>query len=135
MQDGIEGHVGPAEEEHAERGVLRGASLGAPNRNSLCLPAVMRFNLEAAASHYARLASLFSASAGEMPQAEAAARSLTDVESLIGRIGIACGLRNHGVPRESLGPLSAKAFEDSCHKTNIRACTQSDLLRLYEESW
>ena len=37
--------------------------------------------------------------------------------------------------RESLARLSAKAFEDSCHKTNIRPCTQADLLRLYEESW
>jgi 4-hydroxybutyrate dehydrogenase len=101
--------------------------------NALCLPAVMRFNLEPAQSHYARLASLFGVPA--MPEKDAAARSVAEVESLIGRIGIVSGLRNHGVPRESLGPLSVKAFEDSCHKTNIRACTQNDLLRLYEESW
>ena len=103
--------------------------------NALCLPAVMRFNLEAAAGHYARLASLFGVPVRGMPEKDAAARSVAEVEALIERIGIARGLRNHGVPRESLGPLSVKAFEDSCHKTNIRACTQSDLLRLYEESW
>jgi alcohol dehydrogenase class IV len=103
--------------------------------NALCLPAVMRFNLEAAAGHYARLASLFGVPVRGMPEKDAAARSVAEVEALIERIGIARGLRNHGVPRESLGPLSVKAFEDSCHRTNIRACTQDDLLRLYEESW
>jgi alcohol dehydrogenase class IV len=103
--------------------------------NALCLPAVMRFNVEPASIHYARLATLFDARAGMMARAEAAARSVEEVESMIARIGITRGLRNHGVPRESLGPLSAKAFEDSCHKTNIRPCTPGDLMRLYEESW
>jgi alcohol dehydrogenase class IV len=70
-----------------------------------------------------------------MTKEEAAARSVQEVESMIERLGITRGLRHHGVPQESLGPLSVKAFEDSCHRTNIRPCTQSDLLRLYEESW
>lgn len=103
--------------------------------NALCLPAVMRFNLEAAESHYARLAALFGVPVHQMTQREAASRSVNEVESMIVRIGIARGLRHHGVPREILGPLSQKAFEDSCHRTNVRPCTQSDLLRLYEESW
>jgi alcohol dehydrogenase class IV len=103
--------------------------------NALCLPAVMRFNQELAASHYARLASLFGAPMHQMTKEEAAARSVQEVESMIERLGIARGLRHHGVPKESLGPLSQKAFEDSCHHTNIRPCTQSDLLALYEESW
>ena len=96
--------------------------------NALCLPAVMRFNLEPAAAHYARLAALFGAPAE-------AARGVAEVAGMIERIGIARGLRRHGVPRESLPGLSAKAFEDSCHRTNIRPCTEQDLLRLYEESW
>jgi alcohol dehydrogenase class IV len=103
--------------------------------NALCLPAVMRFNLEVAASHYARLAALFGVPVPQMTEKEAAARSVQEVESMIARLGITPGLRHHGVPKESLGPLSQKAFEDSCHRTNIRPCTQSDLLRLYEESW
>jgi alcohol dehydrogenase class IV len=95
----------------------------------------MRFNQEAAASHYARLATLFGVPAYGMSEKEAAARSVQEVESMIARLGITRGLRHHGVPQESLGPLSLKAFEDSCHRTNIRPCTQRDLLRLYEESW
>ena len=103
--------------------------------NALCLPAVMRFNLEMAATHYARLAAMFGVPAHELAEKEEAARSVQEVEAMIERIGITRGLRHHGVPKESLGPLSLKAFEDSCHKTNIRPCAESDLLRLYEESW
>jgi alcohol dehydrogenase class IV len=95
----------------------------------------MRFNLEDAATHYARLASLFGVPVHQMTEKEAAARSVLEVESMIERLGITHGLRHHGVPQESLGILSLKAFEDSCHRTNIRPCTQSDLIRLYKESW
>ena len=103
--------------------------------NALCLPAVMRFNLKEAERHYARLAALFGVPVDEMTPKEAAAKSVTEVKSLIERIGIARGLRHHGVPQEMLGPLSLKAFDDSCHRTNIRPCTQNDLLMLYQESW
>jgi alcohol dehydrogenase class IV len=103
--------------------------------NALCLPAVMRFNQKEAESHYARLTALFGVPVHNMTPREAAARSVKEVESMIERIGITRGLRHHGVPQESLGPLSLKAFEDSCHKTNIRPCARGDLLRLYEESW
>ena len=103
--------------------------------NALCLPAVMRFNLEAATPHYARLARLYDGAACAAPDREAAAKSIGMVEDMIARLGIERGLRNHGIPRESLETLSRSAFADSCHKTNIRPCTQSDLLTLYQESW
>ncbi len=103
--------------------------------NALCLPAVMRFNLEIASSHYARLAGLFGVPIQQMSEKEAAAKSVEEVEAMVDRLGLVRGLRNHGVPKESLGPLSEKAFEDSCHKTNIRSCTQSDLRMMYEQSW
>jgi alcohol dehydrogenase class IV len=103
--------------------------------NALCLPAVMRFNLDAAAPHYARLAHLYQASAANEPENRAAPQAVQRVEGMIERLGIQRGLRHHGVPRESLERLAASAFADSCHKTNIRPCTQDDLLNLYQESW
>jgi 4-hydroxybutyrate dehydrogenase len=103
--------------------------------NALCLPAVMRFNLEAATPHYARLARIFNGLDHQTPEKEAAAKSVGMVEGMIERLGITRGLRNHGIPRERLEGLSRSAFDDSCHKTNIRPCTQNDLLKLYEESW
>jgi 4-hydroxybutyrate dehydrogenase len=105
--------------------------------NALCLPAVMRFNLGAAAPHYARLAHIFDEANGRngASEREDAARSIEQVEQMIEHLGIKRGLRNHGIPREGLEALSQSAFADSCHKTNIRPCTQGDLFQLYEESW
>ena len=31
--------------------------------------------------------------------------------------------------------LAAKAFQDSCHKTNPRPCSEEDLLALYREAY
>jgi alcohol dehydrogenase class IV len=103
--------------------------------NALCLPAVMRFNLGPADRHYARLAAIYSADACCLPERAAAEKAVSDVESMIESIGIQRGLRNYRVPRESLAALAPKAFADSCHKTNIRSCSEQDLLKLYEESW
>lgn len=103
--------------------------------NALCLPAVMRFNVDAAAPHYARLARLYRDRNAHDSEQREAAEAVRMVEEMIERLGIQRGLRNHGVPRESLPRLSESAFADSCHKTNIRPCTQDDLQRLYEESW
>lgn len=103
--------------------------------NALCLPAVMRFNLGPATPHYARLAGMFGAPVHQMSAEEAAVRAVAELESFLDRLGIVRGLRHHGVPRESLTALAAKAYEDPCHRTNIRPCTQQDLLNLYEQSW
>ena len=103
--------------------------------NALCLPAVMRFNLEAAATHYARLARIYEESHSNEPDIEEAAKAVKMVEAMIERLGIKHGLRNQSVPFESLEGLAMSAFADSCHKTNIRPCTQDDLHTLYRESW
>jgi alcohol dehydrogenase class IV len=103
--------------------------------NALCLPAVMKFNLDAATADYAQLAGMFGVRVCDMTEHDAAEQAISEVEEFIARLGIERGLRNYKVPRESLEPLSHKAFEDSCHKTNVRPCTQADLLRLYDESW
>lgn len=103
--------------------------------NALVLPAVMRFNIEVAASHYARVAGLFGVETRLLSEAEAAAKSVAEVEAFVGRLGIQRGLRNYGVTRESFTTLARKAFDDPCHKTNIRAATEEDLLKMYEASW
>ena len=67
--------------------------------NSLCLPAVMRFT---ARCHRALCAPRGLFGDGSGTPAEAADRSVTQVEAMIARLGITAGLRNHKVPRESL---------------------------------
>ncbi|MEW6234908.1 MAG: iron-containing alcohol dehydrogenase [Candidatus Omnitrophota bacterium] len=103
--------------------------------NAVCLPAVMRFNKEAAAKEYAKTAGLFGFNTFGMPPLEAAERAIEAVTDLNQRIGIPARLRDCGVPEEGLLNLAKKAFLDSCHLTNPRKCTEEDLLALYRESW
>ncbi len=103
--------------------------------NAVCLPAVMRFNREAAAKDYAKVAALFGINTHGMAEIEASDRAVEAVVNLNQRIGIPSRLRDCNIPEASLEALAGKAFEDSCHKTNPRSCTREDLLRLYQESW
>ncbi len=103
--------------------------------NAVVLPSVMRFNLELAAPHYARLAALFGVDIHSMGEDEAAAEAIVQVESLNHRLGLKTKLRECNVPESGLETLAVKAFADACHKTNIRPCTQDDLLAMYRESW
>lgn len=103
--------------------------------NSICLPAVMKFNLEVSAPEYARVARQLGEAIDALSQPEAARRGVEAVEALIDRLGLPKRLRDINIPREALPALSQKAFEDSCHQTNPRPCSREDLLKLYEESW
>lgn len=103
--------------------------------NAVCLPAVMRFNIPAAARHYARAAGLFGVNTFEISEEAAAAKAVEAVVALNARLGLPARLRDCKIPHGGLAALAPKAFADSCHKTNPRPCTEADLLKLYEESW
>jgi 4-hydroxybutyrate dehydrogenase len=103
--------------------------------NAVVLPAVMRFNLNPAAAHYARLAGIFGLNLHAMSELEAATEAVALVAALNARLGLPTRLRDCGVPEAGLEALAGKAFADACHKTNVRPCTQADLLELYRESW
>jgi alcohol dehydrogenase class IV len=95
----------------------------------------MRFNLKDAAPHYARVAGLFGINVYATTEDDAAGEAVKQVEALNQRLGLATRLRDCKVPESGLVKLSEKAFADACHKTNIRPCTQGDLLSMYRESW
>ncbi|MBI1784896.1 iron-containing alcohol dehydrogenase, partial [Candidatus Sumerlaeota bacterium] len=103
--------------------------------NSICLPHVMRFNKKHAAAQYARIAAIFGVGTSGMDGIEAAGHGVDAVAALIQRLKIPMKLRECNIPEEALPKLAKKAFEDSCHKTNPRPCTEADLLNLYREAW
>jgi len=51
------------------------------------------------------------------------------------RVGITFGLSHHGIPEDNLAFLSAEAFEDPCHRSNIIPVTQPDLLSVYQKAY
>ena len=99
--------------------------------NAIMLPLVVRFNGEKDSAQYSRVASALGLDGGEDPAAQVA----DFLDEFNHSLDIRQRLRNLGVPSEALPQLAAKAMEDVCHLTNPRQCTESDMLRLYEEAW
>jgi 4-hydroxybutyrate dehydrogenase len=96
--------------------------------NALVLPAVMAFNAARNPGVYQRVAIAI----GLRDTSDASA--IDAVSSLLRDIGIAPGLRNHGVNESHLAALTEQAFADACHKTNPVPVTRDDLARLYREA-
>lgn len=96
--------------------------------NALCLPAVCAFNAEVAGARLAEVSVLLGG--------EASARGCVEIlKSLRTRIGLPEGLAVAGVPRGNVDKLADLAFQDACHVSNPRPCTQDDLRALYEASF
>ena len=102
--------------------------------NAICLVPVMRFNLEAAARHYATVAHCFGKNTFGMSEREAAEAGIEAVDDLTMCIGIPVNLAQVGVKESDLPKLAADAWKDSCHLTNPRPCAEADLLELYRRA-
>ncbi len=93
--------------------------------NALCLPAVVDFNMSVVADKLNRVRSIF----------DPAGKSCGDaLRALRGRLGLPSGLASEGIGESDIAKLSAKAFEDACHRSNPKACTEADLAALYRAS-
>lgn len=98
--------------------------------NALCLPAVVRFNLEQQdlAPRYAEIARILTGEA----DAERCADALVELRAAV---GLPSGLGEAGVDEGDLDELTDEAFADSCHANNPRPCARQDMRALYEASW
>jgi alcohol dehydrogenase class IV len=103
--------------------------------NAICLVPVMNFNKEVSAAQYARVAQCFRINTFDMPDIEAADKAIEAIADLNRRIGIPKSLAEIGIKEDQLGVLAKKAFEDPCHQSNPRPCTEQDLLMLYKEAF
>jgi len=103
--------------------------------NAICLAPVMKYNKEISAAQYARVAQCFGINTFDMSDIEAAEKAIEAIQDLNKRIGIPKSLREVGIKEDQLEMLAKKAFEDPCHPSNPRACTEQDLLMLYKEAF
>jgi 4-hydroxybutyrate dehydrogenase len=93
--------------------------------NALCLPAVVDFNESAAKEKLERVRLILNRDAKTCGEA---------VRTLRGRVGLPDGLKAEGVTEADIPKLTAKAFEDACHRSNPRPVTSDDLAALYRSS-
>ena len=103
--------------------------------NAICLVPVMKYNKEVSAAQYARVAQCCRVNTSGMTDLEAADKAIEAIADLNRRIGIPKSLSEVGVPEDQLGMLAREAFEDPCHPSNPRPCTEQDLLALYREAF
>jgi alcohol dehydrogenase class IV len=104
--------------------------------NGLLLPFVMRFNLPARVSHFARIAALLGENVASLDEQTAAERSIAAVERLKADIGIPARLRDLGVTREQIPVFAEKAFAvKRILRVNPRPVTASDLQKILESAF
>ena len=103
--------------------------------NAICLAPVMKYNKEVSAAQYARVAQCFGINTFDMSESEAADKAIEAIQDLNKRIGIPKSLGEVGIKEDQLEMLAKKAFEDPCHQSNPRGCTEQDLLMLYKEAF
>lgn len=103
--------------------------------NAICLAPVMKYNKEVSAAQYARVAQCFEINTFNMSDTEAADKAIEAITELNKRIGIPKSLCEVGIKEDQLEMLAKKAFEDPCHASNPRGCTEQDLLMLYKEAF
>ncbi|KPK38365.1 MAG: hypothetical protein AMJ65_12990 [Phycisphaerae bacterium SG8_4] len=103
--------------------------------NAICLVPVMKYNKAVSAARYARVAQCFGINTLGISEIEAADRAIDAIADLNERIAMPKSLDQVGVKMDQLHMLARKAFEDPCHQSNPRPCTERDLLKLYKEAF
>jgi 4-hydroxybutyrate dehydrogenase len=103
--------------------------------NAICLIPVMKFNREACAAKYARVAQCFGIDVCGLSELEAADKAIEAVADLNRRIGIPRTLSEVGVKEKQLSALAKSALADTCHRTNPRPCSEQDFLTLFRQAF
>lgn len=95
--------------------------------NALCLPAVVEFNANAVPDKVLHVGLLLG---GDATAGACKARLMALRES----VGLPSGLAAEGIDEAALEKLSCLAFQDACHQSNPRPCSEAELLALYRAS-
>lgn len=104
--------------------------------NGLLLPFVMRFNMPARISRFARIAALLGEDVAGLTEPAAAERSVAAVERLKADIGIPARLRDLGVTQDQLPQFAEKAFAvKRILRVNPRPVTAADLEGILKSAW
>lgn len=102
--------------------------------NAICLPRVMRFNASRKLGVYRRVGIACGLDVVRVEDDEADDTTIDFVTRLLADLGLGMKLRELGVKPEHLDELTAQAFEDGCHATNVVPVSADDLRALYREA-
>jgi alcohol dehydrogenase class IV len=100
--------------------------------NALCLPAVLDFNRSVVPGRVAAVARALGVRGDD--EDTLAFECSGAVRALRHKVGLPEGLGALGINTAHLDKLARLAFEDACHSSNPRVCTEQDLAQLYHVS-
>jgi 4-hydroxybutyrate dehydrogenase len=100
--------------------------------NAICLPAVLDFNRSAVQVRVAEVARALGVRGTD--EDTLAFECSGAVRALRHKVGLPEGLRAQGISDTDIPKLAKLAFEDACHGSNPRACTEQDMEQLYRVS-
>ncbi|MDF3907038.1 iron-containing alcohol dehydrogenase [Paracoccus sp. PS-1] len=104
--------------------------------NALVLPAVLRFNLPAAAATYAEIAADAFPQLADTPEDSRAEAFVDALKTLIGRLQMPPRLRDVNIPQDALPRMAADAMKQQrLLVNNPRPVTEADALAIYTEAW
>jgi len=101
--------------------------------NAVCLPPVLRFNAGRRPGLYRRVGVACGLDVQRASDADADASAIGFLEEFLAGLGLGRRLRDLGVAERHLDELTAQAFADGCHRTNVVPVTAADLRALYLE--
>jgi alcohol dehydrogenase class IV len=101
--------------------------------NAVCLPPVLRFNARHRPGLYRRVGVVCGLDVQRATDAEADAATIGLLTGFLASLGLARRLRDLGVEDRHLEELTAQAFDDGCHRTNVVPVTAADLRAFYLE--
>ena len=103
--------------------------------NAILLPPVMEFNFAHATEKYSEVARALGIDTTDMDTDEAGNAAIDKIREFNIELNIPAGLGTAGLDRGKIPKLGADAMLDHCHKFNPRACTEEDMVALFEAAF
>ena len=103
--------------------------------NAILLPPVMEFNFSDATEKYAEIARALGIDTSGMDSSEAGNAAIDKIRAFNTELKMPIGLGDAGLDEKKIPKLGADAMLDHCHKFNPRACTEADMVALFEAAF
>ena len=103
--------------------------------NAILLPPVMDFNFSYATEKYAEIARALGIDTRGMDSSEAGNAAIDKIRAFNTELKMPIGLGDAGLDEKKIPKLAADAMLDHCHKFNPRACTEADMVALFEAAF
>lgn len=103
--------------------------------NAILLPPVMEFNFSHATEKYADIARALGIDTSSMDSSEAGHAAIEKIKAFNAELNMPIGLGDAGLDKKKIPKLGADAMLDHCHKFNPRACTEADMVALFQAAF